>query len=156
MLGLNCGGFFSKATRINPGVFEVLMEFLNSCDNTEKFEVSSIQVNYNFQSQVHRDKANAGMSAMIAFGQFTGGRLLYWHEDDGSPDFYLNNEPLYLHSKQLRFFDGRKYHGTEPFEGNRYTIIYFKVRDAEGATPKVQDELIQMGARVHAWMRASV
>ena len=72
MLGLNVKGDVSKATRLNPGMFEAIMSWFVKQHPPPTFEVSSFQINLNMQTKVHRDGANAGWSALIANGQFVG------------------------------------------------------------------------------------
>jgi len=61
---------------------------------------------------------NSGTSLIIGFGDYTGGGL-YVEENDGLYILHdINRKPLY--------FDGVKQtHYTEPFEGERWTIIYY-------------------------------
>ena len=155
MLGLNVALQVSAATVKNPALFALCMEFLASCKGTECLEVTSIQVNKNFLSQPHRDKANAGLSALIAFGAYTGGDLLYWPHDDGGDEF--QKTPFEKrNARQLQLFDGNKLHATDDFEGERYSLVFFKVRGAENTELPVQRELCAMGARCDDWQTATL
>ena len=123
------------------------MEFLATCKGTDCLEVSSIQVNKNFLAQAHRDKANAGLLALIAFGCFTGGALLYWPHDDGGDEF--QRTPFEKrNARQLQLFDGNKLHATEEFEGERYSLVFFKVRGTEDATISVKKAAKCNGSQV--------
>ena len=155
MIVLNVGGKISAATVKNPQVFPLCMEFLATCRGTEWLEVTSIQVNKNFLTQAHRDKANAGMSALIAFGTFTGGDLLYWPQDNGGDEF--QESPVEKrNARQIQLFDGNKLHATEEFVGERYSLVFFKTRGAEDAAISVQKQLCVMGARCDGWQNASI
>ena len=77
------------------------------------FRFTSIQVNKNNQTPLHVDRNNLGESAIVGLGDYRGGEV--WVAGDG------------LHDCRNRFcfFDGNEPHGTMPFEGTRYTIVYF-------------------------------
>jgi len=82
------------------------------------FEWSSMCVNKNLTCLKHRDKYNKGHgSYIVAFGPYTGGRLMLYKED-GIEYVDINEKPL--------LFDGHEYeHETEPFEGTRYSVIFY-------------------------------
>jgi len=48
------------------------------------FPWTSINVNFGYATRRHRDNGNLGVSITKAFGDFTGGLLLYWPDDDGT------------------------------------------------------------------------
>ena len=126
------------------------MQFFWLCSPGD-FEVSSIQINYNFQTQAHRDKANCGMSGMVTFGNFQGGKLRYWPLDGGQPEAEQPWAPEILDCRKLQFFVGRCLHGTEDFEGDRFSIVFFKIHNAENADLETQRELTQAGFHVKGW-----
>ena len=43
---------------------------------------TSITVNSDFSAKIHRDRNNAGLSLITAIGNYTGGNLLYWEDDN--------------------------------------------------------------------------
>jgi len=88
--------------------------------NINDFKVSSIQYNYNNGCKKHRDGKNVGLSYIIAFGDYTGGRLIVYDEDDN---------PEYIDIKEQFFsFNGSKYsHEVEPFQGNRVSLVFFNL-----------------------------
>ena len=112
------------------------------------FPFSSIQINYNYASRPHVDKNNLGTSFIVGCGEYTGGEL-WVHDESGEDKCTLENEDVtaYYHSGkefngktlQIRdawtIFDGTKMHYTEPFEGERYSIIYF-TSDRYAAAPE--------------------
>jgi hypothetical protein len=69
-----------------------------------------------FACKKHIDKNNVGPSYSIALGDFEGGEL---EVDDG--------EYIYTYESQNRFvkFNGRNEHWVLPFEGERYSLVYF-------------------------------
>lgn len=76
------------------------------------FRWLSIQVNQNYLTTPHYDSGNRGDSAIIAFGDFTGGELVV----SGTPVSIKN---------RLVYFDGSIHlHSTLPFTGNRYSIVF--------------------------------
>ena len=151
MLGLNLRGEISAASTLNPGIMEMCMQFFWTCSGTKDFEVSSVQANFNFRTQAHRDKANCGNSGMVTFGKFTGGRLRFWPFDNGADEDKQEFPPVLLDCRKLRFFDGRLMHGTEKFVGDRFSLVYFKIHGAEEASIDVQRKLVQAGFSVKGW-----
>ena len=72
----------------------------------------SIQLNQNYQTAEHKDVGNRGMSAIVGFGDYTGG------------DLVIEETPVDIKHK-IAFFDGSVYrHHTAPYTGNRYSIVY--------------------------------
>jgi len=76
------------------------------------FKYTTIQVNKNIQSDPHIDKNNVGPSYIIALGNFTGGALVIEGER-----FNIFNT--------WKHFDGTLGHWVEPFEGERFSLVYF-------------------------------
>lgn len=78
----------------------------------QNFAYTSIQLNSNYAAKEHVDFNNLGPSIMIALGNFTGGRLNYGGTQHTVKETWLE-------------FDGRELHSVEPFENERYSIVYF-------------------------------
>ena len=154
MLGLavHCRSV-TKATVRNPGLFELCMAWFRKQPKAASFDVTSVQVNHNMLARAHRDSANAGYSALIAFGLFTGGDLLYWPLDTGGPiQSVLDSvSQVSLDATTLQFFDGRCLHATAPFLGERYSLVFFCVIGAESVPVSVQRQLVEMGASHRDW-----
>lgn len=108
------------------------------------FVWTSLNVNKNYAAYIHRDGNNFGPSMISAFGDFTGGELNYYPDDDGK------GEPGKLlkgtHKKDsfdlgngLALFNGNSAHSVNDFEGNRFSIVFFtlgchaKMKDADRA-----------------------
>ena len=76
--------------------------------------------NADFSAKVHRDRNNDGLSLITAIGNFTGGNLLYWEDDDHtlSLDDVSKHEPqvIDLHD-QIFLMNGQCAHAVEAFEG---------------------------------------
>lgn len=89
-----------------------------------EFEYDGIQVNENYQTAPHKDAGNRGESAIVGFGDYTGGELLVEEQSVS-----IKNRVVY--------FDGSVYtHSTAPFTGNRYSLVFFKVNRHFTAKPE--------------------
>ena len=65
-----------------------------------------------------------------AFGDFQGGALRYWGEDDGSltlEELERQSSAMVLETdKALCLFDGRRAHSVAPYVGGeRYSLVFF-------------------------------
>ena len=85
------------------------------------FPFTSISCNYNYAAKLHRDGNNVGPSMTKSFGQFTGGELLYWGDDDGTLPLAAlpAKAPTYDTSQGLLLFDGLRGHAVSAFDGER-------------------------------------
>ena len=84
------------------------------------FVFTSIMVNVG-GSTLHIDKNNSGPSMIVSFGNHTGGQLWQWPGDI-----------LDIHMKPT-LCNGLVPHATLPFEGERYSLVYYCVRHLRGA-----------------------
>jgi len=110
------------------------------------FPFTSISVNYAYAAKIHRDQGNHGPSMGAALGNFTGGRLNAWEDDNKSLDLdqLLEVKPKVLDvSKGPTLFDGRRAHSVEPFKGERFSLVFFSAGKYWKAPKKVQDFLKQ-------------
>ena len=99
----------SRQSWRHPYLHKLLMDF---AAKHVPVPFTSIQVNENLACAEHVDKGNVGQSFIVGFGDYEGGSL---------------NVEGYSHNIQYRgfLFDGSKQkHKTEPFRGNRFTIVY--------------------------------
>ena len=109
-----CG--YYAGSRMNSLRPEVLMELYNVANRIlpPDFIYTSIQVNDNYETLPHKDKGNFGISAIVAFGDYTGGELV------------IEETPVNI-QHQVCFFDGSLYtHSTKPFGGQRFSLVFFK------------------------------
>jgi len=84
-----------------------------------KFKFTSIQYNKNHRAARHRDAKNTGVSYIVGLGNYTGGELTIFDENEENP---------VKHDIKGKFntFDGSKYpHETCPFKGERYTLVFY-------------------------------
>ena len=85
-------------------------------------------MNYGFAASIHRDANNTSLSVTKAFGRFRGGSLLYWPDDDGAWPLENLREADALSvdsSKGLVLSDGHRAHKVLPFQGQRYSFVFY-------------------------------
>jgi len=131
------------------GIFNRWLKDHVSKDFKRPFPFTSISVNYAYAAKIHRDQGNHGPSMGAALGNFTGGRLQYWEDDDKSIelDDLLEQQPNIAvdvaHGPKL--FDGRRAHAVEPFKGERFSLVFFSYGKFWKAPKEVQDCLTSCG-----------
>ena len=84
-----------------------------------KFKFTSIQYNKNHRAARHRDAKNTGISYIVGLGEYKGGELLIFDENEKNP---------VKHDIKGKFntFNGSIYpHETAPFKGERYTLVFY-------------------------------
>merc|ERR1711957_229781 len=93
------------------------------------------------------DSNNQGLSIVRALGNFQGGKLKYWPNDPGPkvmPDVAAldtsDAECLNVHGQSV-VVDSTKAHEVEPFEGKRFSIVYFTIPTYERSGPDVREFL---------------
>lgn len=86
-----------------------------------KFHYTTIQYNFNQVSKKHKDKKNIGESYIIALGDYTGGRLKVWWDENKDPEY------IDIKNKLYKFNGSKYYHETEAFEGTRLSLVYFSI-----------------------------
>ena len=109
--GYGSGIVVSKHTYSRPKLTATLVNFARK--HVGEFPFTSIQVNKNYQSALHVDASNLGPSYIVGVGNYTAGGL--WVRTHGEID---------CHHKWQQF-DGNVPHCTLPYEGTRYTLIFF-------------------------------
>ena len=103
------------------------------------FQYTSIEVNLNVRTKMHRHRNNDGWSETVSFGSNEGGRLWVYAENGLSslpaaglePDFpngqLIPGTFVNTHHRFFRF-DGAKAHYVEEFSGNRYSIVCYTLK----------------------------
>lgn len=76
------------------------------------FQWLSIQVNINYETEPHLDKGNKGESAIVGFGDYSGGELV------------VNEVPVDIKNKIVYFDGSQLLHYTRPFTGTRYSLVF--------------------------------
>jgi hypothetical protein len=86
------------------------------------FNYSTIQYNKNYKIAKHKDKRNAGISYIIALGDYEGGELLiYFDGRDKEPT------PVDIKNKFYTFDGTKYYHEVADFTGNRISLVYYNI-----------------------------
>ena len=105
------------------------------CEYAEKhvpIEWDGVTVNMNYPCAPHTDKGNIGMSYIVAFGDYWGGRLkIAEHPDLSGGSFDIKMKPL--------LFDGSVLtHSVEVTQGPRFSLVYYRLKRNNPATQGVQ------------------
>lgn len=129
----------SASTKAFPNVVRLICRWFEAkCGNrSQRFPFTSVTVNVNFPSRVHRDANNEGPSVVAAVGNWSqGGRLRYWPGERYSKgDLPSGPAPVKLDVRSPVLFDGNHAHGVEPFRGERFSMVLFT---AKGFKPSAQ------------------
>jgi len=96
-----------------PELYRQLKILINQID--PDFEYNSITLNHNFKCLPHYDKKNKSPSLIVALGNYTGGELI------------VEDCPIDIQWKPLIMNGSVAKHWTNNFEGDRYSIIYYKI-----------------------------
>jgi len=102
-----------------PELFKRLAEFGNRVV-PKGWEYNGITLNEGMKAKKHKDSKNLGPSVIVGIGDFTGGGIKVWDANDENP------RVLPLHDKPLMFNGGLLYHETQPFKGERYTMVFYR------------------------------
>jgi hypothetical protein len=116
----------SRWNRKFPKLFRLVKKLITYCH--PDFKYTTIQVNKNLMCKPHVDKNNMGDSYIIAFGDFTGGELsIDTQSIPGHPPTKSVSAEVKSFNIKNRWkrFDGRQTHWVEPFEGERYSLVFF-------------------------------
>jgi len=102
----------SRQSWRNPYLHHLLMKFAAKNIN---IPFTSIQVNQNMTCAAHKDKGNLGISAIVAFGDYSGGDLVV----DG-----VHHD---IKNKVLLFDGSKEEHYTAPFSGERFSLVFHTI-----------------------------
>jgi len=130
------------------GIFNRWLKDHVSKDFQHQFPFTSISVNYAYAAKIHRDQGNHGPSMGAALGNFTGGRLQYWEDDNKSielDDLLQQPNTVVDVAHGPKLFDGRRAHAVEPFKGERFSLVFFSYGKYWKARKDVQDCLNSCG-----------
>jgi hypothetical protein len=100
-----------------PRIYKQLKKMIKT--RYPKFEYQAIQVNKNVTSALHRDTGNRGDSYIFAVGEFSGGEL-----------FIKSIGKKNIKNRFYKFNGSELWHKASPHRGNRYSIVFFKYKDA--------------------------
>lgn len=132
-----CGQYLlTGPAKAYPRVVRLVNRWMKGCwgERSERpFCFTSISVNSGYAAKLHRDGGNHGPSIGRAVGDFTGGLLGYFAEDDKTMDLdtlkaHHEQEAVYCDVKTgFQVFDGNRGHWVEPFQGERISFVFFTV-----------------------------
>ena len=108
----------SRQNKRYPDLYQSIME-LGLYILPEDFEYNQVCLNKNVKCLPHFDGKNVGDSWIVSFGDFTGGELEIYDEHDNIELIDIKYNPYCFNGAKVK-------HGTAPFEGTRYSIIFYK------------------------------
>jgi hypothetical protein len=107
---------YSRLCWSRPYLTKLLMDFGKKYITDLSW--NAITVNQNYVAKKHKDKRNVGESLLVAFGDYTGGQLKI-HEGDLSGTHDVRHKPLITDFSKV-------YHSVEPFEGTRFSLVFYQ------------------------------
>jgi hypothetical protein len=108
----------SRQNKKYPELYQNIME-LGLIILPEDFEYNQVCLNKNVECLPHFDGRNVGNSYIVSFGDFTGGELMIFDDDDNIEYIDIKYNPYCFNGAKVK-------HGTAPFEGTRYSLIYYR------------------------------
>ena len=107
---------YSRQNWLRPLLYKHLLDFGDKF--VKDISWNAITVNQNYKAGPHRDKQNGGESFLVAFGNFSGGQLKIYEGDlSGCHDICY---------KPITTDFSKVLHSVEDFEGERYSLVYYK------------------------------
>ena len=102
----------------HPELKGIFQQLVNLHFKNETFEVDQVQINRNWWAPPHKDSGNVGVSHIIGLGDYEGGETVVEYPD---------NHTEYDIKNKFASFNGSRYtHWTKPFEGKRYSLVFYK------------------------------
>ncbi|CAE7323490.1 Zdhhc9 [Symbiodinium natans] len=147
----------SDASKKNPNLARLLSKFCQ--DAHASFQFTSIQVNKNYAARPHVDKNNLGNSFIIGLGDYKGGDL-WAHDDDGDVLLELSESIRSMHHYRAgmsyrgrtfdihcrwQSFDGNRLHYARPFEGTRYSLVFYTCDRFQEVSQEVRRAMSNVG-----------
>jgi hypothetical protein len=108
--------WLSRNTWMRPELWQRLLDF---AAQHVPIPWDAVQVNDNYSSNPHRDKGNGGNSYIVGFGDYTEGNLFVDVSGQAAPYNIRHRGHLFNGAKLL--------HWTEPWNGNRYSLVFFSI-----------------------------
>ena len=120
------------------------------------FKFTTIQLNAEFDCELHVDGNNAGPSALVALGNFRGGKLWHFEPDKGTVPATVTRvmrgwprhhpgEVIWGHTRDVTrsflYFDGNCPHMVTPSTGVRFSIVYFCSKQWAVIAPPLRQKL---------------
>jgi hypothetical protein len=105
------GKRISNFTKNNLKLYNLLCEYGSTITD---IPFKSICINKNTIAEPHVDRNNRGVSCIVGLGDYAHGELVYG-------EIKVN-----IHKNPIEFDGSKVIHYSLPFEGTRYSIIYFQ------------------------------
>ena len=105
----------TRASKKYPHILPLFENFIKS--HYPGFEFNSVYVNRNTVCKKHLDSKNSGTSLLVGLGSYTGGETVLYDKYT-SEKFNINTHSLVFDGSQIE-------HSSEPFEGTRYSLVFF-------------------------------
>jgi len=112
-----CPPDYSRNNWQRPYLYKLLLDFAQKYVD---IPWNGIMVNQNYKADPHKDKGNTGVSYLVAFGDYTGGELRI-HEGPNAGLHDINRKPIKEDFSKVL-------HSVEPFEGHRYSLVFYTLR----------------------------
>ena len=129
---------YSRLCWLRPYLYKLLLEF---AVKYVKIPFTSITVNQNYKAAAHRDKGNKGDSFLVAFGDYTGGRLKVL-EGGLAGEHDIRHTPLITDFSKVL-------HEVEDFQGDRYSLVFYTLdpKEFEGFVMPPEPSVVQIGQK---------
>lgn len=131
---------YSRQCWMRPLLYKLLLDFAKK---NVSIPYNAITVNQNYKAAAHKDKGNKGDSLLVAFGNYTGGKLKI-HEGDLAGSHDIQNKPLITDFSKVL-------HEVEDWQGDRYSLVFYTldVRNFDGYVEPPPPSVIQMGNKFY-------
>ena len=106
----------STLSKEHPKLDELLLNFLSN--HRPDFIFNSVYINKNCIANPHKDSNNIGNSIIITCGDFSHGGIFV-------EDSILEPKLFEIRTYSLEFNGSFYKHWTQPFKGNRYSLIFY-------------------------------
>ncbi len=106
----------TRASKRYPHMMKLFKDFVDS--HYPGFQFKSVYVNRNTVAKKHFDSKNTGTSLLVGLGSYTGGQTTLYGKDGVESKFNINTHSLVFDGSQIE-------HSSEPFEGTRYSLVFF-------------------------------
>ena len=139
----------TKVTKQHPTLAKLLARYFRQEMPDAKF--GSIAVLDSVALEPHRDNNSKDyLTYITTFTDYDGGEL--WVQDESGEDFRLiksDEDPVRGTKVSIKegvyAFDGRRWHGTEPFDGRRLVAAAYTPRNYKCWTEELRMELSELG-----------
>jgi hypothetical protein len=110
------GWYYTKTYSENKDLIPIFQEY-SDLHLPTNFFWTQVQINRCFETPPHRDPANQGASVIVAFGDYTGGKLCI---NKNGKVYYKD-----IKNKPLKFNGAKWTHWTSPYSGTRWSLVFY-------------------------------